>query len=94
MYIKDVSSSIIHISKKNYHFQIEILSEYIGKQITKDEKDDKYYINSLDLINILFDNFEISYEQKNYNIINKEKNVQKFERSEWKRKIWNQKKSF
>ena len=72
MYIKDVCSSIIHISKKNYLFQIEILSEYIGREIIKDEKDDKYYIKALDLINILFDKDEIS--QNDYNKINLEKN--------------------
>ena len=58
-YIKDICSSIIHISKENYLYQIEILSEYIGREITKEE-DDKYYINSSDLINILFDEGEIS----------------------------------
>ena len=95
MYIKDVSSSIIHISKKNYHFQIEILSQYLGKQITKNEEDDKYYINSLDLINILFDNSEKSNEQKNNNIIlNKEKNAQILEEVKEKKKFEIKKKVF
>ena len=44
-YIKDICSSIIHISKENYLYQIEILSEYIRREINK-KKDDKYYINS------------------------------------------------
>ena len=70
-YIKDISSSIIHISEKNYLFQIEILSEYIGREITKDKENDKYYINSFELINILFDKAELP--QNDYNKMNFEK---------------------
>ena len=55
-HIKDITSSVIHLSEKNYKTQIEILSIFIGKDIKDIDKiDDKYYINSQDLINILFD---------------------------------------
>jgi len=46
MYMKDITS----ISKANYDIQIEILSEYIGKEI--ENIDGKYYISSSDLINL------------------------------------------
>ena len=56
MFMKDITSSIIHISRSDYNIQIEILSEYIGKKI--ENIDGKYYISSSDLINLLFDDEE------------------------------------
>ena len=71
MYMKDITSSIIHISKSDYKIQIEILSEYIGKEI--ENTDGNYYISSLDLINLLFDDKEKEQENcgnKNITITN------------------------
>ena len=62
MYMKDITSSIIHNSNVDYNIQIEILSEYIGKKI--ENVDGKYYISSSDLINLLFDEKEKEKEQK------------------------------
>ena len=62
MNMKDITSSIIHISRVDYNLQIGILSEYIGKEI--ENIDGKYYISSSDLINLLFDDKENDIEQK------------------------------
>ncbi len=67
MYMKDIASSIIPISKVDYNVQIEILSEYIGKEI--ENFDGKYYISSSDLINLLFD------DQENENDIDDEEGI-------------------
>ena len=64
MYMKDITS----ISKANYDIQIEILSEYIGKEI--ENIDGKYYISSSDLINILFDDKSNINEKKHVKKVN------------------------
>ena len=53
MYMKDFTSSIIHLSELSYSIQIEILSQYIGHKM--DKIDNKYYITSYELINLMFD---------------------------------------
>ena len=52
MYMKDFTSAIIHLSEFSYSFQIEILSQYIGHKVEK--SNNKYYINTEELINLLF----------------------------------------
>ena len=69
MYVKDITSSIINISKNNYKIQIEILSQYIGKEI--EQIKDKYYISSSDLINLLFD---VELKENKLNEKNKDNN--------------------
>ena len=75
MYMKDFTSAIIHLSEFSYSFQIEILSQYIGHKVEK--SNNKYYINTEELINLLFQqdntNNKIGEEpiiKKNLNINN------------------------
>ena len=52
MYMKDFTSSIIHLSELSDKLQIKILSQYIGHKV--ENINNKYYINSKELINFLF----------------------------------------
>ena len=50
--MKDFTSSFIHLSEYSYSFQIKILSQYIGHKV--EIINNKYYINSEELINLIF----------------------------------------
>ena len=52
IYMKDFTSSFIHLSEYSYSFQIKILSQYIGHKM--EIINNKYYINSEELINLIF----------------------------------------
>ena len=88
MYMKDFTSAIIHLSDIKYNVQIEILSQYIGHEI--EMKDDKYYLSTEELINIMFQQEKTDSKpiiNKNLNInnnheINNNKNEISTENSE------------
>ena len=88
MYMKDFTSAIIHLSDIKYNLQIEILSQYIGHEI--EMKDDKYYLSTEELINIMFQQEKTDSKpiiNKNLNInnnheINNNKNEISTENSE------------
>ena len=88
MYMKDFTSAIIHLSDIKYNLQIEILSQHIGHEI--EMKDDKYYLSTEELINIMFQQEKTDSKpiiNKNLNInnnheINNNKNEISTENSE------------
>ena len=80
MYMKDFTSSIIHLSELSDMLQIEILSQYIGHKV--ENINNKYYINSKELINLMFPQDYINNKildkpsiQNNLNINNIDNNI-------------------
>ena len=73
MYMKDFTSSIIHLSELSYNFQIEILSQYIGHKV--EIIDNKYYINTEELINLMFPENNTNNKLKDEQSIKKNLNI-------------------
>ena len=80
MYMKDFTSSIIHLPELSDMLQIEILSQYIGHKV--ENINNKYYINSKELINLMFPQDNINNKildkpsiQNNLNINNIDNNI-------------------